>query len=39
MFSYIVYFLNVELTLTEAQIKNYTLQDIEKIMLLNGATL
>ncbi|KAG7594947.1 P-loop containing nucleoside triphosphate hydrolase [Arabidopsis thaliana x Arabidopsis arenosa] len=30
---------NPELTLTEAQIKNYTLQEIEKIMLFNGGTL
>ncbi|XP_020871586.1 uncharacterized protein LOC110225840 [Arabidopsis lyrata subsp. lyrata] len=30
---------NPELTLTEAQIKNYTLQEIEKIMLFNGETL
>ncbi|KAG7583611.1 Nucleic acid-binding OB-fold [Arabidopsis suecica] len=30
---------NPELTLTEAEIKNYTLQEIEKIMLFNGGTL
>ncbi|KAG7556754.1 P-loop containing nucleoside triphosphate hydrolase [Arabidopsis suecica] len=30
---------NPDLTLTEAQIKNYTLQEIEKIMLFNGGTL
>ncbi|KAG7559347.1 Nucleic acid-binding OB-fold [Arabidopsis thaliana x Arabidopsis arenosa] len=28
-----------ELTLTEAEIKNYTLQEIEKILLSNGSTL
>jgi len=38
-YTYIVYFLNAELTLTDAQIQNYTLQEIEKIMLFNGATL
>ncbi|KAG7532765.1 Nucleic acid-binding OB-fold [Arabidopsis thaliana x Arabidopsis arenosa] len=32
-------FNNQELTLTEAEIKNYTLQEIEKILLSNGSTL
>ncbi|XP_010445117.1 PREDICTED: ATP-dependent DNA helicase PIF1-like [Camelina sativa] len=32
-------FNNPELTLTEAQIRNYTLQEIEMILLFNGGTL